>query len=185
MTWTSGPVPKGRRLVGLWLTLLLASTVLPGCSMLGLGHKHDPPPAEAGQSPPALDGSAGAGAPAAAEPPADAEALIQQQLAPNPDMKPLAYQEPTLWSEVYRLGQWFPGEATSDSRWVSTTGTEQAWYGTMIQSLLSNVLVLPLLLVVALGLLLLFQRLHKLATVADQTQQSLDTVREQMAIPER
>ncbi|QDU68926.1 hypothetical protein [Engelhardtia mirabilis] len=132
---------------------------------------------------------AGGGATSASAPPPDLAgdplAVLAQQLAPDPDQEPLDYQKQNLWAEVYRLGQWFPGDATSERRWVSTTGTTEAWYDTMAQSLLNNILVLPLIVLALLGVLLTLQRLHKLSEALERTQRSLDAVREQMAIPER
>ena len=162
--------------------LVLCGALLSGCSMLGIG-KDDPDKADKAE----VNAKPAAAAAGEAQDTTDPSAIILEQLAPDPTfVHPEGETPNTHWQEVFRIGGWIKGDAEKDNKkWILTTETERDWGATLVDSIVSNILVLPMILLGLFGLVLLLQRLHKVSESVARTQDGLNAVREQMAIPER
>ncbi len=125
------------------------------------------------------------------------QALLDEQVVPvePPDfdagsyvqLKPQGHQAATLWEEVYRIGKWFRTASDDDEgdEWIATEGEGTDTLTLVTRSLLSNLLVLPLLVLGLFGALLTLQKIHRLSTTVDEAKADVTAVRKQMGQPER
>lgn len=113
---------------------------------------------------------------------------IQDQLAfvsQDADSK-LDKSQTTVGREVQRMGMWFPQELSTGERWVQTSKKEAPpGFGDMIlQSLVSNVLLVPLVLLALIGLLILLQKVRTLGDTLAKTKKGLGSIQRQMGLEE-